>query len=130
VASLFTSIDFWRLRPAPEVLAEQPGTASVSKFVMAAAYPGNDVIVLYTPEAGALSVKAEAVPEGRATWFDPRTGARAPAKGTRERENVRFETPGEGDWVLLCESVVHKSDDDYYEIPAPKKRKPRGASEP
>jgi hypothetical protein len=26
VAEIFTSIDFWRLRPAPQVLAEQPGS--------------------------------------------------------------------------------------------------------
>ena len=104
VSTLFTSIDFWRLRPSPEVLAEQPGAHSVSKFVTAAAVPGNDVIVLYTPEPGTLSLKADVVPEGRASWFDPRTGARAPAKGTARGDVIRFETPGDGDWVLLCES--------------------------
>ena len=106
VAALFTSIDFWRLRPAPDVLAEQPGTTSVSKFVTAAAYPGNDVLVIYTPEAGAVRIKAEAVPQGRAMWLNPRTGARTSAKGTRQGDVLGFETPHEGDWVLLCGRAV------------------------
>ncbi|HZB24795.1 MAG TPA: DUF4038 domain-containing protein [Vicinamibacterales bacterium] len=109
VAALFTSIDFWRLRPAPEVLAEQPGATAVSKFVTAAAYPGNDVIVLYTPEPGSLTLKAEAVPEDlEASWFDPRTGRRTRATGTKERGGVRFDTPGQGDWALLLQVAVYK----------------------
>ena len=39
VASLFTSIDYWRLRPAPQALASQPGAgvATARRFIAAAA---------------------------------------------------------------------------------------------
>jgi hypothetical protein len=101
VAALFTSMDFWRLRPAPDVLAEQPGTATAAYYVAAAASDNQDLLVAYTPEARTISLRADHVPKGRAAWHDPRTGARSEARAVREGATVRFETPGEGDWVLL-----------------------------
>ena len=50
--ALFTSIDFWRLRPAPDPLARQPGTTAPTQFVAAAASESRDLLVAYTPEAG------------------------------------------------------------------------------
>ena len=102
VAALFTSIDFWRLRPAPDVLAEQPGAGAASRFVAASASDAGDLVVAYTPEAGAIRIVSERVPSGgRAIWHNPRTGERSDAKGVPQSAAVRFETPGEGDWVLL-----------------------------
>jgi hypothetical protein len=101
VAELFTSIDFWRLRPAPALLVEQPGTAAASSFVMASASESRDLIVVYTPETRTIALTAEAVGNGAGTWHDPRTGVHSPAAAKRADGVVRFETPGEGDWVLL-----------------------------
>ena len=58
VAALFTSIDYWRLRPAPQALASQPGggtgpgsgPAAARRFIAAAASDTNDLLVVYTPE--------------------------------------------------------------------------------
>lgn len=101
VAAFFASIDFWRLRPAPEVLAEQPGSEAPARFIAAAAAGKGDLLVVYTPEAGTIALNADSTPRGRATWHDPRTGARTPAKGARSGSAIRFNTPSEGDWVLL-----------------------------
>ncbi len=101
LAALFTSIDFWRLRPAPTVLAEQPGVGVPARFVAAAASDARDLVVVYTPEAQPILLKADTVPRRRATWFNPRTGARTPATGARADTAVRFDPPGEGDWLLL-----------------------------
>ncbi len=65
VAGLFTSIDFWRLRPAPDALAEQPGTSAPARFVAIAASPERDLLVAYTPESGAIALNAPALPAGR-----------------------------------------------------------------
>lgn len=101
-AALFTSIDFWRLRPAQDVLAEQPGTESASRFVMAAASDKRDLLVIYTPEARTLSVHSGAIPRGRAIWHNPRTGEQSEARGTRADNGVTmFDTPAEGDWMLV-----------------------------
>lgn len=101
-AALFTSIDFWRLRPAEDVLAEQPGTESASRFVMAAASDTRDLLVIYTPEARTLSVHSGAIPRGRAIWHNPRTGEQSEARGTRADNGLTmFDTPAEGDWLLV-----------------------------
>ena len=104
LAALFTSIDFWRLRPAPAILAEQPGTGAPARFIAAAASEARDLAVMYSPEAQAITVKAASMPRGRSTWFNPRSGARTPAKGIRAETAVRFDPPAEGDWVLLFSS--------------------------
>lgn len=101
VAALFTSIDFTRLRPAPAALAEQPGVERASKFIAAAASDARDLLVAYTPERGTIALRADALPRGRARWHDPRTGASATAVPVRSGSTVRFETPGDGDWVLV-----------------------------
>jgi hypothetical protein len=101
VASLFTSIDYWRLRPAPDALAEQPGRDAAARFIAAAASDKRDLVVVYTPEVRTIAIKSEAVPRGRATWHNPRTGQRTSARAVRDGTVVRFETPADGDWVLL-----------------------------
>jgi hypothetical protein len=101
VASLFTSIDFWKLRPSPGLLAEQPGTESAALFISAAASTDRDLAVIYTPEPRSIALNAPGLPKGVPTWHDPRTGARTRATGVRSGSVMRFETPAAGDWVLV-----------------------------
>jgi hypothetical protein len=101
VASLFTSIDYWRLRPTPGALAEQPGASATSRFVAVASTPERDLLVAYTPERTVIAIHAAMVPSGQTRWFDPRTGARSSATAARDGAVVRFEPPGPGDWLLV-----------------------------
>lgn len=101
VAALFTPIDFWRLRPAQDLLAEQPGTETAARHIMVAASPERDLLVAYTPEVRTIVLKADAVARGRAMWHNPRTGDRASASGVRAGEVVQFVAPTDGDWVLV-----------------------------
>ena len=101
VAALFTSIDFWRLRPAQDVLAEQPGAESASRHIMAAASAERDLLVVYTPDVRTIELKADGFPLGRAGWHNPRTGERTNASGIRAGEVVQFAAPTDGDWVLV-----------------------------
>ncbi len=101
VAGIVTSIDYWRLRPAPQVLAEQPGAISPKRFIAAAASDRGDLVVVYTPEAQTIAINVAAMPSGPARWTNPRTGARSNARGVRSDSIVRFDPPGEGDWVLV-----------------------------
>jgi hypothetical protein len=101
VAATFTGIDFWRLRPAPAALAEQPGVEAAARVIAAAASEDRDLLVVYTPEVRTIALHADADPRGRATWHDPRTGAHTPAHAVRSASLMRFETPGSGDWLLV-----------------------------
>jgi hypothetical protein len=97
VVDLFTSLPWTQLRPAPELLAEQPGGADPAKFIAAAWAPDATTAVLYLPVGGVVQLAKGKLPEGlKGTWFDPRTGKRTAAEGT-----LRFEAPDGQDWVLV-----------------------------
>ena len=81
-----------------ENIAEQPGTASVKRTIMAASAPAAsgpaDAIVLYTPEDRVIKVKTAALPPGHAaTWFDPRTGTRSDARGSTGHSRTSTSSP-------------------------------------
>jgi hypothetical protein len=101
VASLFTSIDFWRLRPAPEAIANQPGHTTPAHFIAAGISETRALLVAYTPGPRTIELRAGMVPKGPSTWHDPRTGARTRAAGVRADTVVRFDTPADGDWALV-----------------------------
>ena len=81
--------------------AEPPGAESASRFIAAAASEKRDSLVIYTPEVRTIALRTEAIPRGRATWHNPRTGDRTNAISTLSGSVTRFATPGEGDWILV-----------------------------
>jgi hypothetical protein len=101
LSDYFTSIDFGRLRPAPEAVVNQPGSHEPKRFIAAARTDGKDLLVLYVPEDRTVDVKLDMLPHSpRASWFNPRTGEASPAVGGATAGALRFRTPSEGDWIL------------------------------
>lgn len=94
IRRLFESLPFGELRPAQELLAEQPGDRDPGTFVACAATPGKKVIVVYTP-TGKLKFAPGIRVLGKGEWFDPRTGQSHPVDQSRDGP------PGAGDWVLV-----------------------------
>ena len=76
----FERVPWPELRPAPQLLKQQPGTADPAKYIAAAATPAGDAFVIYIPgrQLG-LDNLTEAVegPDGNRvlTFLDPATGA-------------------------------------------------------
>jgi hypothetical protein len=102
VSDLFNSIEFWRLRPAPEILVVQPGTGTPARHIAAARSEKGDLSVIYVPNERNIKVKSNAIPSSPdLTWFNPRTGETAAPVGVVANDAVEFATPGEGDWVLV-----------------------------
>lgn len=101
VADLFSSIAFWRLRPAQEALLNQPGVRDVDRFIAVAATPDRDLLVAYTPQSTTLAFHTDELPRGVATWINPGSGDRTPASAVDATTIQRFEPPGDGDWVLI-----------------------------
>jgi hypothetical protein len=101
----FTGIDFWRLRPATDLLVHQPGDESARRHVAVARSEAGDLIVVYIPVDRSLSLRRKALPgQFSASWFNPRTGETASVAGVMNEQAVQFTTPGEGDWLLLLKS--------------------------
>jgi hypothetical protein len=101
LARYFTSIEYGRLRPAPEAVANQPGRVEPRRFIAAARTDERDLLVLYVPEDRAVDVNAGMLPPApQASWFNPRTGETSTAVGEAVDGARRFRTPSEGDWIL------------------------------
>ncbi|MBM3957470.1 MAG: DUF4038 domain-containing protein, partial [Gemmatimonadetes bacterium] len=60
LADLFTSIEWWRLRPAPGLLAAQPGEASARRHISASMTRAGDLAVVYSPGGAAVHLRAAA----------------------------------------------------------------------
>ena len=104
VASLFTSIDWHRLRPDPDLLTTQPGDSDVRRYISATKTDAADIALIYSPDSPQIELRAGALPADlAAVWFDPRTGARTPATAVSRGDSLAYDTPTPGDWVLLLE---------------------------
>ncbi len=111
--SLFSSIDWWRLCPAQEILAFQPGEESVQCTITAGFTEERDLGVIYIPEDRSVEIKMNSFSsEMLGEWFNPRDGSRTPTRlparqvGKVENKGThKFETPAEGDWVLLLKAA-------------------------
>jgi len=100
----FKSIDWWRLIPAQAVLTEQPGKEDASKFIAAAKSEQGDLLVIYLPEGGSVTIKTNLLKNGlTARWYHPRTGGWLDA-GKIEKSPQTFQTADLNDWVLLIEA--------------------------
>ena len=94
---------WWRLRPAQEILAEQPGAVEPERWVAAAQSEDRALTVVDMPAGSSIVLKAGSVDSAaECFWFDPVLGGRSPAAVAAEGDALRFEPPDSGDWVLVC----------------------------
>ena len=101
----FTSIDFWRLRPEPELVVNQPGLIDVRKYVSLSRSEEKDIVVVYAPDNQVIELKLEALtrmPKSpNISWFNPRTGQTRPAVAVIGDKTCQIPVPEKGDWLLL-----------------------------
>lgn len=101
-SSFFTAIDYWRLRPAPNVLGRQPGLEDPKRHISAANSRDGDLVVVYVPEDRTVDIVQSALPEDfSASWYNPRTGQPEQVAAVVNDQTIQFATPSEGDWLLL-----------------------------
>ena len=100
IAEILGGLRWWRLRPAPALLAAQPGGDAPERFVAAARTVEGDAALLYLPAGGEVTLTESGWT--RALWLDPRgAGASVPAAS---EDGLRFTAPaGDGDHVLILE---------------------------
>ena len=99
VRALMDEVEWWRLRPAQELLVEQPGADDATRFVAVAASEAGDLVVAYTPAGGALPLDAQRLP-ARLRWFDPRDATWRPAEVSADG----IAAPDAQDWVLVADA--------------------------
>jgi hypothetical protein len=102
VRRYFETGNWWNLRPAQELILEQPGDQDVLRFLTAARTGDGSWTVIYAPLGGRIALPADATAGRSVRWFDPRTGSWRGARATDDggTERAIFNAPDEDDWVL------------------------------
>jgi len=105
LASFFNSLEWWRLRPVPQAVVNNPGGQNPRKFVAAASTEKKDLTLVYVPEDRTIEIRMDALPASpEIRWFNPRTGEKSPAVAVVTDTSCQFPTPAEGDWILIMTS--------------------------
>ena len=103
---LFSSLDWWRLRPDQDALVDQPGRESPDRFIAAARSESGDAFLAYIPEGGKIVIKMDRFKSGVAAhWFNPATGARSSIGRISNQGTHEFAAEGGRDWVLLLKAA-------------------------
>ena len=103
LGNMLRQYPWWRLKPAPEILAEQPGEKKAHDFIAVVKTDSDDLIMAYVP--GQLTVKLFNPRQlnYKGKWFDPVNNQYAPAKIGGGPELLELVVPGEGDFVLVLQ---------------------------
>jgi hypothetical protein len=102
MAAVFEGLNYWDLRPAPDVIARQPGFEAPSRHIAAARSKDGDMVLVYVPEDRNVELVLDQLPKSpTVTWINPRTGARSTGMAAYGSQTGQFPTPGPGDWLLL-----------------------------
>ena len=105
VASVFQGVQFWRLRPEPRYVPDQPGQSAPSRFIAAAGTDAKDLSLVYVPEDRTVEIAVEALPASPSvSWFNPRDGQTSPAVAVVGARTCQFPTPDQGDWLLMMKA--------------------------
>jgi hypothetical protein len=105
LANLFGTVDFWRLRPAPEVFASQSTDGSAATTACSAATETKDLSMVYVMNQRMLELSLDAMPHSPSvTWFNPRLGRNSPAVAVVAQGKCQFPTPDAGDWLLVLKA--------------------------
>ena len=107
LVDFFTSLPWWTLEPAPQLLAEQPGEQDVHRHVLASAAAGGELAVFYTPVAQPIHLNvAQLQPGLNATWCNPATGTRHTTQVTQVDGSSLTPPAGGADWLLVLQKAA------------------------
>lgn len=103
LVEFFKSFPWETLIPAPDLLASQAGSTSVLATTLVSSSMDGSCVVAYTPENRQIVLKIDCAGH-LATWVNPVNGNRYAAVAVLQSGgNVSYETPADGDWLLLIQ---------------------------
>lgn len=73
--AIFSSLDWWRLYPCPDLLLDQPGKERPARFISAACSRDRDLAMIYSPEGGSVRINPNFLNcDVSVQCFDPANG--------------------------------------------------------
>jgi hypothetical protein len=102
--AFFESGPWPRLRPAPKLVVDQPGTEDPGKFVALAQTDDGAWTVAYLPTGGSVTLNLK-LADMQAEWVNPRDGARRPVEPVSPDAPATLSAPDNKDWLLSIRKV-------------------------
>ncbi len=105
LASFFRKLQWWRLRPAPQLLASQPGEETFNHFISVAATDDKSLIVAYLPVQSAIILFNPFGAKYQAEWFDPIRNKYNPAEVSYPEGLIQLHSPLDQDMLLILRKL-------------------------
>jgi len=103
LASFMRRFEWWRLRPAPEILAHQPGRENYQHFISVMKTNDNDIIMAYMPVKSTVNLFNPLDNRYSGQWFNPVTNSFSEALVTEKNGILESTSPEDSDMVLILE---------------------------
>ena len=101
VRNVLEGLPWWKLEPNRFLLAKESDKVDWTAYPMPSVTGDGKFGLVYLPNNPEIELNLTEFGNAKATWVDPRTGARTPAGRLKEAASVAVKTPGAGDWLLL-----------------------------
>jgi hypothetical protein len=101
LARFVRELPWWTLRPAQELLAEQPGDAAFDAFVSAASSEDLRTILVYLPGPGRARLRLPLAGPYTLRWFDPVSGEYLPGSSAVSEPVAELRSPLPDDAVVV-----------------------------
>ncbi|GAB2796426.1 DUF4038 domain-containing protein [Rhabdobacter roseus] len=106
LADFMNKYPWWTLKPAPELLAEQPGTAKSPQYISVVRSDDQKLLLAYVPGAEDAPKATVRLHNGSTytytgQWFDPATNKTTDAKLQTQAGILEATPTGQGDRILI-----------------------------
>ncbi|MBN1292201.1 MAG: DUF4038 domain-containing protein [Candidatus Latescibacteria bacterium] len=103
LAGFMRKYEWWRFRPAPELLVNQPGKENYQNFISVLKTDTNDIIMAYVPVRSKVSLFNTLENRYTGQWFNPVTNTFSAASIDHKNGLIETLSPADGDYVLVLE---------------------------
>jgi hypothetical protein len=103
LSDFIQQFEWWKLKPATEVLAEQPGDQMYNHFISVVKTDDDTLILAYVPGKSTLKLYNPQKINYTGRWFNPATNQYQPANITRKNGLIEATSPSDEDWVLVLD---------------------------
>jgi|WetSurMetagenome_2_1015567.scaffolds.fasta_scaffold00001_446 hypothetical protein len=106
LAQFFKRLEWWKLIPAQELLADQPGDKIYNHFVSLLRSQDNKTILAYIPVKQTIKIRKPAGHEYTCKWFDPSKNIYSGGIAADDGNLLTITSPGDTDMILILEEVI------------------------
>lgn len=104
LARMIQTLPWWRYRPCPELLLEQPGDKTFNHFISVAKTDNHDSFIAYVPVRQTIRLSNPLNLRYRGRWFDPIENEYSAAEIAHGQNTLEATSPADQDFVLILES--------------------------